>query len=103
MPGLREFIAEIDSEASDTKSPHFEDVAGAEVPRDAPGGVDTAPMEEVDMEEEEEEEEEENPDIHFKRKRKGKPHRKRVVKKPRCHTPVIMESELLRSFLLLPR
>jgi len=45
-----------------------------------PSGVGTAPMEEVEMEEEEEEEEK-NPDVHLKRKREGKPHRKRVVKK----------------------
>ena len=45
------------------------------------------------MEEEEEEEEEENPNVHFKQKRKSKPRRKRVVKKPRRHTPVIAESE----------
>jgi len=38
----------------------FEDVAGAEVSQDVPGGVSTAPTEEVEMEEEEEEEEEEN-------------------------------------------
>ena len=65
MPGLPEFIAVIDNEASDTESPHFGDVAGAEIPRDIPSGVGTAPMEEVEMEEEEEEEEE-NPDVHFK-------------------------------------
>ena len=38
VSGLPEFIAVIDSEASDAKSPHFEDVVGVEVPRDAPGG-----------------------------------------------------------------
>ena len=57
VPGLPEFIAEIDSEASDAESPHFEDIAGAKVSRDAPGGVGIAPMEEVEMEEEEEQEE----------------------------------------------
>jgi len=40
-----------------------------------------------------EEKEEEDPDVHFKRKRKGGPHRKRVVKKFRRHTPAIVESE----------
>ena len=98
MSGLLEFITEIDSEASDAESPYFEDVVGAKVPRDAPGRVDTTLMEEVEMEEEEEEEEEENQNVHFKRKQKGKPRRKRVVKKPRRHTPVIAESE---SFVII--
>ena len=53
MPGVPEFIAKIDSEASDAESPHFEDVAGTEVPRDAPGEVGTAHIKEVEMEEEE--------------------------------------------------
>ena len=68
MPGIPEFIAIADSEASDTESPRFEDVVGAEVPRDILGGVGTAPMEEVEVEEEEEE----DPDVHVKRKRKGR-------------------------------
>jgi len=93
VPGLPEFIVVIDSEASDAESPHFEDVAGAEVSHDIPGRVGTALMEEVEIEEEEEEEEEENSDVHFKQKRKGKPHRKRMMKKPHRHTPVITESE----------
>ena len=63
VPGLPEFIAVIDSEAFNAESPHFEDVGGTDVPRDAPGGVSIAPMEEVEMEEEEE-----NLDVHFKRK-----------------------------------
>jgi len=63
-----EFISEIGSEASDTESPYFKDVASAKVPWDTPGGVGTTPMKEAEMEEEEEEEEEENPDVHFKRK-----------------------------------
>ena len=50
MSGLPEFIIEINSEASDTESPHFEDVAGTEVPRDAPGGVGTTSMKKVEME-----------------------------------------------------
>ena len=37
--------------------------------------------------------EEEDPDVHFKRKRKGVPRRKSVVKKPRRHTVIIAESE----------
>ena len=41
-----------------------------------------------------EEVEEEDPDVHFKRKRQGGSHRKRVVKKPRRYTPtVIAEGE----------
>ena len=55
MLGFPKFIAEIDNEAFDTESPHFEDVAGVEVPQDAPGGLGTAPMEEVKVKEEEEE------------------------------------------------
>ena len=86
MPGIPEFIATADSEASDAESPRFEDIAGAEVPRDAPGGVGTTSMEEVEVEEE-------DPDVYFKWKRKGEPRRKRVVKKPYRHTPVIAESE----------
>jgi len=93
VSGLSEFIVVIDSETFDAERSHFEDVAGAEVPRDVPGGVGTVPIEEVKMEEEEEEKEEENPDVHFKRKRKGKPRRKKVMKKPRRHTPVIAERE----------
>ena len=89
MPGLSEFVAKIDSEASDTKSPHFEDVAGAKVLWDTLSGVGTTPMEKVEMEEEEEE----NLDVYFKRMRKGKPRKKKVMKKPRCHTPVTAESE----------
>ena len=86
MPGLPEFIAVVDSEASDAESRYFGDVASAEVPQDVPGGVGTAPMEEVEMEEE-------DPNVHFKRKREGEPRRKRVVKKPRHHTLVVAESK----------
>ena len=42
VPGIPEFIATADSEASQAKSPRFEDVVGAEVPTDVPGGVGTA-------------------------------------------------------------
>ena len=98
MPGLPELIAVIDSEASDTESPHFGDIAGAEVPRDVPGGVGMTPMEEVGKQDAEEEEEK-NPDVHFKWKREGEPRRKRVVKKPHRHTLVIAESE---SVVIVP-
>ena len=62
VPGFPEFVAIVDSEASDAESPHFEGVVGAEVPPDAPGGVGTAPMEDEEVEEVEEE----DPDVHFK-------------------------------------
>jgi len=64
VPGISEFIATADSEASNAKSPHFEDVTGAKVPKDAPGGEGTTLMEEVEVEEEEEE----DPNVHFKQK-----------------------------------
>ena len=90
MPGLGKFVATADSEASDAESPHFEGDAGDEAPPDAPGGVGTAPMEDVEVEEVEEE----DPDVHFKRKRQGGSHRKRVVKKScRYTSTVIAESE----------
>jgi len=84
VPGIPEFIATADSEASDAKNPRFEGVACAEVPADAPGGVGTAPKEEVEVEVEEEDH-----DVHFKRKRQGGSRRKRVVKKPRRYTPTV--------------
>ena len=62
MPGLGEFEATSDSEALDAKSPCFEGNVGAKVPPDAPGGVGTAPIEDVEVEEVEEE----DPDVHFK-------------------------------------
>jgi len=43
VPGLGEFVATADSEASDAESPRFEGDAGAEVPSDALGGVGTTP------------------------------------------------------------
>ena len=88
--GLPELIAEIDSEASDAEGPHPEDVGSAEVPRDAPDRVGSTPIEEVEMKGEEDEEED-NPNVHFKWKQKDKPRKKRVMKKPRRHTPVITE------------
>ena len=86
MPGLREFVATADSKASDAESPCFEGDTGAEAQPDAPGGIGTAPMEEVKVEEVEEE----DPDVHFKRKRQGGSRRKRVVKKSRRYTPTII-------------
>ena len=89
VPGILEFIATAENEASEAESPRFEDVVGAEVPRDAPSGEGTTPMEEIEVEEEEEKDQ----DIHFQRKQKGEACIKRVVKKPHLHTPVISESE----------
>jgi len=62
VPGLREFVATADSEASNAENPCFEEKADAEVPPDAPGGLDMAPMEHVDVEEVEKD----DPDVHFK-------------------------------------
>jgi len=70
----------------DTESPRFEGVAGDETPTDVPGGVGTALMEDVEVEEAEEE----DPDVYFRRKRQGGSRRKRVVKKLRCYTPIII-------------
>jgi len=64
VPGIPEFITTAGSEASDAKSPRFKDVARAEIPRDAPGGVGMTPMEEVEVEKEEEKDH----DVHFQRK-----------------------------------
>ena len=90
MPGLGEFVATADSEASDAEIPHFKGDAGADVPPDAPSRVGMAPMEDVAVEEVEEE----DPNVHFKRKRQGGSRRKRGVKKPRRYTPtVIAEGE----------
>ena len=100
MPGLPEFVATADSEASDAKSPHFEGDASTEVPPDVPARVGIAPMEDVEVEEVEEE----DPDVHFKRKRQGGSRRKRVVKKPRRYTPtVIAEGESAAVPPPLPR
>ena len=89
--GLGEFIAVDDSEASDAGSPRFEVNTSVEAPTAASGGVGTAPVEQVDIEEVEEE----DSDIHFKRKREGGSRKKRVVKKPRGYAPtVVAEGEL---------
>ena len=50
MPGLGEFVTTADSEASDAEGPRFEGDMGAGVPPEAPGGVGTAPMEDVKVE-----------------------------------------------------
>ena len=57
-----EFVATVDSEASDAESPHFEGNTGVKAPPDAPSGVGTDPMEDVKVEEVEEE----DPNVHFK-------------------------------------
>jgi len=90
VPGLPEFVATADSEASDAESPRFEGVTGAEAPADVPGGVGMAPMEDVEVEEVEEE----DPNVHFKWKLQGGSRRKRVEKKCHRYTPtVIAEGE----------
>jgi len=86
VPSLGEFVATADCEASDAESPCFEGGAGAEALPDAPGGVGTAPMEDVEVEEVKEE----DPDVHFKRKRQGGSRRERVVKKSRRCTPTVI-------------
>ena len=91
VPGLGEFIAVDDSEASDAGSPRFEADTGAETPAAASGVVGTAPVEHAGVEEVEEE----DPDVPLKRKREGGSRRKRVVKKPRRYAPtVVAEGEL---------
>jgi len=64
VPGLGDFVATVDSEASDAESPRFEGDAGAEALPDAPGGVGTAPMEDVEVEEVEEE----DPDVDLRKR-----------------------------------
>jgi len=99
MPSLPEFVPTADSEASDVKSSHFEGDTGAEIPPDALGGVGTAPMEDIEVEEVKE-----DPDVHFKRKQQGGSRRKRVVKKPHRYTlTIIAEANQLQCLLLLPR
>jgi len=51
VSGIPEFIATTDSEASNAESPRFEGVAGANSLVYVPGGVGTAPMEDVVVEE----------------------------------------------------
>ena len=99
VPGLGEFVSTADSEASDAESPHFEGDTGTEVPPNAPGGVGTAPMEDVKVEEVEEE----DPDVHFKRKREGGSRRKRVVKKlVAMLLRLLQRANHLQCLLLLP-
>ena len=62
VPRLPEFLADVESEASDAESSCFEDVVDGEATQEATSGADKTPFEE--------EEEEEDRDTHFKRKRK---------------------------------
>jgi len=89
VPGIEEFIAVDDSEASDAESPRFE----AETRPDAPeagareagsGVVGTTPPQHV------EEVEEGDSEVHFKRKRGSGSRRKLSAKKPRRQTPTIV-------------
>ena len=57
VSGLPKFLNEAGSEASDTESPHFEDVVGSGASSGDHSRAGKAPFEE---------EEEENPDTHFK-------------------------------------
>ena len=64
MPGMKEFLAETESETLVPASPHL-------------GEVSSEPAQEViakdALKEEEDDDEEENPDTHFKRKHKSLP------------------------------
>jgi len=89
VPGIEEFIAVDDSEASDAGSPCFEagmgaDTRGADTHGTDSGVVGTAPPQCV------EEVEEEDSDVHFKRKRGSGSRRKSLAKKPRRQAPTIV-------------
>ena len=76
VPGIEEFVAVDDSEASDAESPRFEAEAGAETLAAGSGVMGTIPPRHV------EEVEEEGSDVPLKRKRTGGSRRKQLVKKP---------------------
>ena len=84
VPGLEEFIAVEDSEASDAGSPCFE--AGMEADAHAAGSgvVGTSSPHRV------EEMEEGDSEVHFKRKRGSGSRRKSLAKKPRRLAPTIV-------------
>jgi len=84
VPGIEEFVAVDDSEASDAKSPRFEAGTGAETPAAGSGVMGIAPPHCV------EEVEEEDSDVHFKRKREGRSRRKSLAKKPRRQAPMVV-------------
>jgi len=84
VPGIEEFIAVDDSEASDAGSPRFEAGTGADTRAAGSGVVGTAPPQHV------EEVEEGDSDVHFKRKRGSGSRRKSLAKKPRRQDPTIV-------------
>ena len=95
VPGIEEFVAVDDSEASDAESPRFEAGTGAETPAAGSGVMGTAPTEHAGVEEVREEE----PDVHFKRKRADGSRRKQLVKKPRRQAPtIVVEGEPSTTF-----
>jgi len=93
VPGIEEFVAVDDSEASDAESPRFEAGTGADTPAAGSGVMGTVPPQCV------EEVEEEDSDVHFKRKREGGSRRKSLVKKPRRQAPtIVVEGEPSTAF-----
>ena len=89
VPGIEEFIAVDDSEASDAESPCFEAETRPDAPeagaREAGSGVVGAALPQHV-----EEVEEEDSEVHFKRKRGSGSRRKSSAKKPRRQTPTIV-------------
>ena len=83
-PGIEEFVAVEDSEASDVESPRFEVGAGAETPATGSGVMGTVPPRHVG------EMEEEDSDVPLKRKRTSGSCRKQLVKKPRRQAPTVI-------------
>ena len=89
VPGMEEFVAVDDSEASDAESPRFEAETGAGTPAAGSGVMGTVPPRHV------EEVEEEGSDVPLKRKRTGGSRRKQL-KKPRRQAPtVVVELSLI--------
>ena len=84
VPGLEEFIAVDDSEASDAGSPRFEMGAGADTHAAGSGVMGTSSPRRAGGVEEE------DSDVHFKRKRAGSSRRKSLAKKPRRQAPTIV-------------
>jgi len=84
IPGIEEFVAVEDSEASDAESPRFEVGAGAETPATGSGVMEIAPPRYV------EEVKEADSEVHFKRKRESGSRRKSLAKKPRRQAPTVV-------------
>ena len=93
VPGMEEFVAVDDSEASDAESPRFD---GAETLAAGSGVMGTIPPRHV-----EEVVGEEGSDVPLKRKRTGGSRRKQLVKKPRRQaSTVVVEGEPSAAFPL---